>query len=161
MRPPRLPRPDAGASAVMGTVLILCVAVLLGAAAHQWSMGFDAARAEPPRNVGLASDAPIDPTTYAGDYLKRYVVGSAVLGLRYGDLAVVLDDAPLAFDTHGCAPAAAGRWGACAGAASRGAGDPVRAGDALVLRTDDAPMDATLRVLDARANAVVATLVVR
>lgn len=145
---------DDAVSPVIAVILLVAITVVLGATLYTWVGDFNAGQRMPDKSISLVSNDAYDDTLF----VKEYVAATGV-GLRYGDISVTLDGAPLTL----ASAAADDRWYVQRGGAvlASPATETVKAGDVLVLN-DDADMDGkTLRVVDRNANFILVSLVVR
>lgn len=159
---------DSAVSPVIAVILMVAITVVLAATVYVWVSGFGSGGGSAPGAISLSSSSPItsdcsaDGATTANDYCKSYTVSSASSGLTYGGLTLTLDGVTLAQDAGGCATVlgATSEYGACAGSTAKTSASPVAAGDQIKVAFNGAAglQGKTLRVIDANANSILATL---
>lgn len=149
----RLMRQECGASPVIGVVLMVGTTVILGATVYGWSGSYTNVPEQGVKVLGLMQDGD------GPDGAQRFVVTSAMPGLRYGALEWTLDDEPLVWpeDEDACRGSLPPRAVAfCEHGRALHPRDIVHAGDVVLLRGEPGQ---TVRVVDSVAGAVLATIV--
>lgn len=147
----RLLRQEGGASPVIGVVLMVGTTVILGATVYGWSNSYTNVPEQGVKVLGLMPDGDGPEDTH------RFVVTTAMPGLRYGNLLWTLDDEPLTWapEDTGCdGTLAQGEIAFCEHGRPLHPRDVVHAGDFVLMHGEPGQ---TLRVVDSVAGAVVAT----
>jgi flagellin-like protein len=140
---------DEAVSPVIAVILMVAITVVLSATVYVWVSGFGGNNSSPARAITLSSDGPI-----AGG-VKTYSVSAASPSLRYNDVTFTLNGVTLALDVD-CA-ATGTDVAACRGVTVLTGTSLIVAGDSLsfVAAAGD-----TLRIVDAQANSVLATITI-
>lgn len=148
--------PDAAVSPVVGTIILVAIAVVLASSVYVWASGAGSSTPEPAKSLTVTSSTPI----LAG--VKEFAVASATPGVRWSELSFTLDGTPLAYDgalgddNDFCvaAPGMTCIVGTTTPTAIIGAGDTIRVQHGSMAGK-------TLRVVDLQANVVILALTLR
>jgi len=171
---------DEAVSPVIAVILMVAITVVLAATVYVWVSGFGASSGQPARSLALMPNAAMSEakdlnhphaTNATGDQLRNYTITSATNGLKYNDLILTLNGAPMACedDTTGAQDAWRVMKGGdyvlsyveCTDATGVGPDALVAAGDTIQIYDDGGGLNGkTLRILDADANSVILTLTV-
>jgi flagellin-like protein len=148
---------DEGVSPVIAVILMVAITVVLAATVYVWVSGFGAQSGNPQKSIAITSSGTLSSAN------KTYTVASATSGMKWSDITLTINGATQSQYVVGstaCAaiPAAqpANTYAACSGGNFVSAtSSVVSAGDTI---TVEGTAGATLRILDAQANAVILTL---
>ncbi len=150
---------DEAVSPVIAVILMVAITVVLAATVYVWVSGFGAQSSNPAKTMSITSDGAI-----AESVFKNYTVASATSGMKWSDVTLSLNGAPLSYDhtatntTDTFCVATSGTT--CAlNAAWAPTTTIITAGQMITIK-DAALSGQTLRILDANANSVMLTLTI-
>ena len=141
---------------MIAVILMVAITVVLAATVYVWVSGFGSNSSTAAKSVSMTSAGPVASNT------KSYVIAAAVSGMKWSDVALTLNGAPMTYDSalgSAATYCVATAGSACVATGSWTPSTLVMAGQTIQVH-DTALTGKTLRVLDSAANAVMMTLVV-
>jgi flagellin-like protein len=168
----RLRRDDA-VSPVIAVILMVAITVVLAATVYVWVSGFGSSSSSAARTMSLTSAGSISTVSdykpaLATGYNKTYTVASATSGMKWSDVTFTLNGVTLAYHdfTTNSTAIGADEWcltNAAGTGCTTGTSAPtsvVGAGQTLVIHDETSLSGQVLRVLDANANSVIASITI-
>lgn len=152
----RKPADDA-VSPVIAVILMVAITVVLAAVVYVWVSGFGASGQEIARNMAVASDSSV------ANANKTYLVTSASPTLKWDEITLSLDGKPLDYANLTAGSPSDYRW--CVwngnGYCEASPGGYVEAGARFTVQKTGTLSGMKLTLVDAKANAAMASLTVR
>jgi flagellin-like protein len=148
---------DEAVSPVIAVILMVAITVVLAATVYVWVSGFGSNSGSAAKTMSLTSAGALSNTW------KNYTVASATNGMKWSDVTITINGATYAYDTTPASCSvptlAASKYAVChGGSALATSANVVTAGDTLML--SGLSSGQTLRILDAQANSVIASLTI-
>lgn len=147
-------------SPVIAVILMVAITVVLAATVYVWVSGFGNQSGSTTKTMSLST---LD-SLAGGNQWKNYTVASASTGLKYSDIKLIVDGDELAF-TNGGTDDPDGldnaKWWVKRDAGYQASTAIVKAGDIVIIKSNDVDMDAKkLTLTDSASNSVMLTLTV-